>query len=69
MNKIKYLLTSKFAALLLLLAFTVSTFAQTATSQAEKRGARDTYLGQTINLYRTKALGRGSFTRLSRFQF
>ncbi len=49
MNTIGSLLPAKFVAFLLLLAFTVSTLAQTVPPKAEIREVKDTYFGQTIS--------------------
>jgi len=49
MDTIRSLLTSKFVAFLLLLAFTVSTLAQTMPPKAEIREVKVTYFGQTIS--------------------
>jgi prolyl oligopeptidase len=49
MNTTRSLLTAKFIAFLLLLAFTVSTLAQTGPPKAEMREVKDTYFGQTIS--------------------
>ncbi len=49
MNTIANLLTLRFVAFLLLLAFSVSTLAQTVPPKAERREAKDTYFGQTIS--------------------
>jgi prolyl oligopeptidase len=49
MNTRRSLLTSKVVAFLLLLAFTVSTLAQTGPPKAEMREVKDTYFGQTIS--------------------
>jgi len=49
MNTTRSLLTAKFIAFLLLLAFTISTLAQTGPPKAEIREVKDTYFGQTIS--------------------
>ena len=48
MNTITNLLASKLVAFLLILAFAVSTLAQTLPPKAEKREVKDIYFGQTI---------------------
>jgi hypothetical protein len=49
MNTTRSLFTGKFIAFLLLLAFTVSTPAQTGPPKAEIREVKVTYFGQTIS--------------------
>lgn len=48
MNRTRSLLTVKFIAFLLLLAFTISTLGQTGPPKAEIREVKNTYFGQTI---------------------
>ncbi len=49
MNTIENLLTLRLTAFILLLTFSVSTFAQTVPPKAERREVKDTYFGQTIS--------------------